>query len=265
VNRLELRNEVRRRIAESSGVASYSSDTDINAYLNEGNRDMCLKGRVYERTLSTSILNGFAAYNLPLDFLFMRSIANPLGVSLDPIEPGGVGRVFIVPGKPTYYFASHYPLTLTTRVNDTIYSEGTLLIPSTPNGYMYEVMVTGMVGSVEPTWPTVNGQPLTDNNATLICRELSVTGYNFTLIDTPTTAGGGVGTYVIIYFALGSGLYDDTISPDFPEDKHHILVTFATFRHFVKMKDLVRAQAHYADYAAALGLQMPGQQQGGQQ
>src|SRR5271157_1675961 len=103
MNRLELRNEVRRRIAESSSTASYSSDDDINAYLNEGNRDMCIKGKVYEKTLSTDVVDSFATYSLPLDCLGMlRGILNPLGGSLEGVEPGGLGRIFIVNGKPTH-------------------------------------------------------------------------------------------------------------------------------------------------------------------
>lgn len=254
MNRLELRNETRRRIAETSSTASYSTDTDINAYLNEGIRDMCVKGKVYERSLITTTVDSYATYSLPLDFISLRAVFDPPGFALDQIEPTGIGRLWIVSGKPQYYFISHYPLSIVSRQNDTIYSAGNILIPATPNGYMYEVSVGGMSDISEPTMPTVYGQPVVDNNATLVCRDLATVGYNITLYDTPTTLGGGVGNYAIVYYAMANGLYSDIIAPDFPEDKHHILVMFATFRHFVKCKDITKAKEHYSDYAGALGL-----------
>ncbi len=244
-------------IAEVSVTASYSTPTEYNAYANEGIKDMCIKGKVYERTKSATFTTGVATYGLPLDYagVGLRSLLNPGGVTLDGIEPGGLGRLFIVAGKPIYYYISQTPLVLTTRVNDTIYPLGTILVPSTGNGYMYEVTVGGMVGSSPPTYPTDPGTAVVDNNATLMTRELATTGYAVTLVDTPTTAGGGTGTYTITYYALDNGLYVATSSPNFPEDKHHLLSLFVCFRHFTKMKDITKAMAFYSDYAAALGLQ----------
>lgn len=255
MNLLQIRTEARRLIAETSVIASYSTDSDFTAYTNEGVKDMCVKGKVYERTKATSILTGIPTYSLPLDYLALRTILNPGGVSLDAMEPGGLGKVYVVSGKPLYYFISQTPLVLMVRQNDTIYATGAILLPTATNGYMYEVTVSGKTGSLPPTYPLVSGLSVTDNNATLICRELTASGYEVTFIDTPTSGGGGIGTYAIIYYALDAGLSLDTDAPNFPGDKHHLLVLFCCFRHFVKMKDLSRAMAFYTDYATALGIQ----------
>ena len=258
MNLLQIRTESRRRVAELSATASYSSDDDFNAYINEGIKDMCIKGKVYEKTLSTLIVNDVANYQLPLDYLSIRAIYGPNYVALDPVDATGLGRVFVVSGKPLNFFISNFPLPLSVRGNNTIYKEGDVILPSTVNGYMYEVVVGGESGVSPPTFPTSPGVRVVDGTLTLLCRWLANTGYRITFIDTPTDVGGGTGEYSIIYFALANGLYVDTSSPDFPEDKHHILVMFAAFRHFIKMKDGVRAQGLYADYASALGLNVGG-------
>lgn len=260
MNLLQIRTNARRLVAEVSATASYSTDPDFNAYINEGVKDVCLKGKVYERTKSATIVNGVAAYSLPLDYIGkggMRAITDPTGVGLGMMEPNGLGRVWIVTGKPTLYYISTTPLTITTRQNDTYYTLGTILIPSVANGYMYEVVVAGMSASAPPIFPVTDGATVVDNNATLLCRDYASTGYDVNLVTTPTTAGGGTGTYTITYYALDFGLWTDTAAPNFPLEYHNSLVLFACFRHFTKMKDAQRAIGFYTDYATSIGLQPP--------
>ena len=255
MNLLQLRTDTRRLIAEASATASYSTDADLNAFINEGIKDMCVKGKVYEKTEYATFSTGTASYLLPLDFLTLRAIYNPSGVALDAMDPSGLGKVYVVAGKPTYYYISQTALTITTRQNSHAYVKGDIVTPISANGYMYEVTpLSGNSDSSPPTYPTNPGSRVQDGSIYLVCRDASTTGYKVVLVDTPTTAGGGTGIYHIIFYALDEGLYTDTDSPNFPEDKHHIIPIFATFRHFVRMKDATRAVAIYNDYAMSLGL-----------
>lgn len=47
---------------------------------------------------------------------------------------------------------------------------GTILRPTTHNGYVYECITAG-TGSAEPTWPTTPGETVLDNDVKYICRE----------------------------------------------------------------------------------------------
>jgi hypothetical protein len=94
----------RNLIAESSPSASYSSDADFLAFINDGINDACTRGKVYEKSAVVTATSGTASYALAADFLSMRTIYFG-GVALDPIEPTALGRLYIpIAGKPTYYF-----------------------------------------------------------------------------------------------------------------------------------------------------------------
>lgn len=51
---------------------------------------------------------------------------------------------------------------------------GTVVRPTTHNGYVYECTVAGGTGGTEPTWPTTPGETVSDDNNTWICREENV-------------------------------------------------------------------------------------------
>lgn len=52
---------------------------------------------------------------------------------------------------------------------DTAYSEGDLIVPTTPNGYMYRCTVAGTSGSTEPSWSTTFNTADTDGTAEWDC------------------------------------------------------------------------------------------------
>lgn len=107
LNRSEIRNEIRRLLAESSISASYFSDADINAAINAGIKDICIVGRVYEKSATISVTTGDPTYDLASDFLEIKAVydaAAPGGNLLDRIEPEHVNRLFIVTGDPLYYY-----------------------------------------------------------------------------------------------------------------------------------------------------------------
>ena len=68
---------------------------------------------------------------------------------------------------------------------------GTVLRPSTHNGYVYECLTAG-TGSAEPTWPTVPGDTVLDNDVLYVCRKEII------------AKGGGQG------ITLGASLTTDT-------------------------------------------------------
>lgn len=256
MNLLELRTEIRRILAETSVTASYFSDTDINKFINEGIKHMCIEGGVYDLTKTTLILTGIAAYTLPLNFLTAKSLLNPYGVPLDLIQPNEIGGRYIITGKPLYFYIRQSTLTKYTRQNNTAYILNDILTPIIANGYMYEVTTAGTTGAAPPIYPTNPGLSILDGDAVITCRELATRINTMVLVDTPTTTGGGTGTYTLFYSALDEGLYLDTDSPNFPWDKHHYLILYGAHRCAVKGKDIPLALAFLSDYCAGLGLKM---------
>lgn len=53
------------------------------------------------------------------------------------------------------------------RANSTAYARGTVIRPATPNGFVYRVTTAGTTGGSPPTYPTVDGVPVTDGTAVL--------------------------------------------------------------------------------------------------
>jgi len=51
----------------------------------------------------------------------------------------------------------------------TVYGVGEKVVPTTLNGYVYEVTVAGTSDASEPTWPTTIGDTVTDGTATWRC------------------------------------------------------------------------------------------------
>lgn len=60
---------------------------------------------------------------------------------------------------------------------------GTILRPTTHNGYVYECVTDG-TGSAEPTWPTTPGELIWDGTSRYVCREenlVKASGQGFTI------------------------------------------------------------------------------------
>ena len=278
MNLSEIRTDTRRILAETTAALSYFSDSDINKFINAGIKHMCIEGGVYEKTQLITVANSVSAYRLPLDFLTVKVLRNHNNIPLDPIESLMVGASYTIAGLPLNYYATQAPITLNAWTVATPYvlfpatcvTTATYIRPVTANGYIYECVVAGTShAATEPTWGTVLGSRLTETGLTVTwaCREFFTSLFTLNLYDTPTTAGGGVGTYTLIYSALDEGLYVDTDSPNFPLDKHHYLVSFACFQCALKAKDVALAAAFLSEYSAGMGLEMsaPGGGAGGPQ
>ena len=277
----EIRGEVRRYLAETSASASFFSDADINASINEGLKDMCIKADVYVKTHTITVATGQAAYNLPWfvlpreqklptgqDVLQLKTVLNHNNVALDPIPIEHIGRVYTgISGLPLSYFISQVAITPTTWTIATAYVVFpvtgvvtlTYVKPSTVNGCMYECITAGTShAATEPTWTTVIGSTqAVDGTVYWKCREGMTNLYTINFYSTPTTVGAGVGTYTIYYNAIDEGLYTDADTPNIPPNKQHYLILFACFRCAMKAKDYQLAIAYMTDYSRGLGLQMP--------
>lgn len=289
MNLAELRGEVRRYLAETSATASYFSDADINRSINEGLKDMCIKGDVYVKTHTITVVTGQAAYNLPWYVLpreqggipQLKSVLNHNSVVLDPVPIESIGRVFTATaGLPLYYFISQIAIVPAIWVTITPYVTfpatgvitATYIKPIVANGYTYECVVAGTAAAAEPVWPAVVGNDIVDGTVTWRCREGMSGLYTINLYTPPTTAGGGPGTYTIYYNAIDEGLYTDTDTPNIPPNKQHYLILYACFRCAMKAKDYQLAMAYITDYSRGLGVALPpmpglptAQGQGGQQ
>lgn len=277
MNLLEIRTEIRRILAETTAASSYFSDADISRFINDGIKHMCIEAGVYEKTIPITVVNGDATYSLPLEFISMKTLLNQNKIPLDPIMVGQVGSVYLIEGKPLNYYMTQEAVTLNVWTVATPYVifpptclvTATYIKPITANGFTYECVVSGSShATTEPTWGVVLGTRQADATGvslTWACRELFSTLYTLNLHSTPTTVGGGIGSYTAIFSAMDEGLYVDTDSPSFPFDKHHYLILYACHRCAVKAKDIPLAMAFLADYSAGLGLKMSTPGGGGEQ
>lgn len=268
MNLLEIRTEIRRILAETTAASSYFSDADISRFINDGIKHMCLEAGVYEKTIPITVINGDATYTLPLEFIAMKTLLNQNKIPLDSIVVGQVGSVYLIDGKPLNYYMTQEAVTLNVWTVATSYTifpptclvASTYIKPTTANGFTYECVVSGSShATTEPTWGLVLGTRLADAvgaSLTWACRELFSTLYTLNLYTTPTTLGGGTGTYTAIYSALDEGLYVDTDSPNFPSGKHHYLVSYGCYRCGVKAKDAALAMAFLTEYSSGLGLKI---------
>lgn len=272
MNRLQIITESRTLMAEKVAASSYASADDVNNWINDGIKDACIKGGIYLRPLTLSVINGIPTYNLPWEHIEVKNFLNHLGSPLDAIDNSVIGRVYKVTGVPLYYYFTQSLITLSSWVASTLYTtwpanaqySSTYIVPTTANGYMYECLTAGQSNAVtEPTWSTVLGTKQVDGTATWICRELISSLNTINLYDIPLLASGGVGLYTMLYTAMDSGLYDDKASPNFPEDKHRYLTPYVCYRWCIKNRDKELGMIFYQEYAAGMGLPMP-QAQGGQ-
>lgn len=265
MNRLQIITDARALMAEKTASSSYADATDVTNWINEGIKDMCIKGKVYQKSLSLTVVTTIAAYNLPWEFIDPFNVLNYNGVPLTQIENSLIGGIFKITGKPTWFYFTQSAITLSAwQVNygyviwpATGVHTKTYLVPTVPNGYMYECIIAGTShATTEPTWSTVLGTKQTDGTVTWICRELVSSLQTINFYDTPTTAGGGVGTYTMLYSAQDSGLItaDDKASPSFPERFHSYLVPYICYRWSIKNRDAQLAAAFYQEYAAGVGL-----------
>lgn len=99
---------------------------------------------------------------------------------------------------------------------------GWRVIPSSPNGYLYQATITGTTGGTEPTWPTTIGQTVVDGTVTWLCVSTDLTSADMTwddinsewtgLPDLPNTTITDVRYDVAEYVALTEAilLYEKT-------------------------------------------------------
>lgn len=75
-------------------------------------------------------------------------------------------KVYVVETSNT---VTEVPLVISNWTGTTVVSLGTRRIPTTANGYYYEVVVAGTTSGTEPTWPTNIGEEKTDGSVTWKC------------------------------------------------------------------------------------------------
>jgi len=272
MNRLQIETDSRTLMAEKTAGSSYADATDVHNWINDGIKDMCTKGKVFPKVIPLTVTNGVKEYNLPWEFIEDIRIENQKGVPLDLVNLDSVGRVFLLSGKPLYFYFTVTPIILSAWAASTTYviwpvtgiHTSTYIRPIAENGYMYECLVGGAShAAIEPTWSTTLGAKQTDGTVTWICRDLLSSLQTINFHDTPSTNGGGVGTYSLTYSAMDSGLYDDKASPNFQPTLHRYLIPYVCYRWSSKNRDPQLAAAFYQEYSAGVGL--PQTQGGGVQ
>lgn len=106
-------------------------------------------------TVSTAEADGFAEYD---------SVTN--GVMIESPKPG----VGLIEAAVSDWAAS------TAATARTATAIGTIVRPTTHNGYIYECTTSGTGHTTEPTWPTVPGDTVTEGAGSIVwtCREETV-------------------------------------------------------------------------------------------
>lgn len=115
----------------------------------------------------------------------------------------------------------------------TAYSLGAVRVPTTPNGYRYEVTTAGTShATTEPTWPTVIGNTVTDGTVTWTCRaathpiteiKLALTSGGLTgatggaALNLGTTITSGSANAVAVYIRMTNAVTTVSDSTTFPE------------------------------------------------
>lgn len=84
----------------------------------------------------------------------------------------------------------------------TAYSVGALAYPTTKNGFVYECTVAGTSGATEPTWPTTEGDTVTDGTVTWQA-----------VAEPNNSLGGTAGTTQVSSTALNN-IFDDVTAAE---------------------------------------------------
>jgi hypothetical protein len=257
MNLLEIRTESMRRYSEQSATTSYILPADWNSFINEGIKVACTKGFAFKRSKTATILTTIPNYTFPWDCVKADAILDSTGVPLTLIEANLARLQFLVTGKPLYYYLSQTPLITTARGNLTDYVVDDIVTPSSPNGYLYECVTAGTSAAAPPTYPVTWGTRIADGSVVWACREMFTSLWSFTLVDTPTTAGGGTGSYTLVYSGLDEGLFVDSDAPNFTVDKHFLLTSFACYKAALKSKDLTMSQVWLNEFLLGFGIEIP--------
>jgi len=69
-------------------------------------------------------------------------------------------------GQEVFLGLGGRPTTWTASIS---YLTGSVIIPTTPNGYIYRSKQEITTGLIEPTWPTVVGNTVSDNGGLWEC------------------------------------------------------------------------------------------------
>jgi hypothetical protein len=95
-----------------------------------------------------------------------------------------MSNLYIVDTSNNVYLLAGGGTTYSDWAGTTAYSLGARRVPTTPNGFFYEVTTAGTSAGSEPAWPTTLGNTITDGTVSWTC-----TGYYTTL---PTSHGPGL-------------------------------------------------------------------------
>jgi len=88
-----------------------------------------------------------------------------LSLILDKIREST--HVAVCSQQPTNFYHGWWA---TIRYNTTVYAVGSIVRPSTTNGFIYECSVGGTSGAVEPVWPTVEDGTVVDGDVTWVAK-----------------------------------------------------------------------------------------------
>lgn len=99
----------------------------------------------------------------------------------------------------------------TARANTTAYNVGDIVIPASPNGYLYQAAVAGTSGGSAPTYPTVVGTTVADSGVTWLCIGTAVTVLSAANMVWTSSGGGFSAAYGLVYDSTPASYSSDPV------------------------------------------------------
>lgn len=132
--------------------------------------DISVVGRRLERPVSLQFMGSKKPVNIG-EAVKVKFETEVKGRGANPYDVPEIGPLFRACNFTETIYSSSGSVTWTGSQSKTL---GAKVTPTTPNGFYYECTHAGTTGTIEPTWPTTEGQTVDDNTVVWTCRKAQV-------------------------------------------------------------------------------------------
>jgi hypothetical protein len=110
MNRGDIKNRVLALLGETTAGETFITDTELNYFVDDGGYDMCVRGKIYEKTEQITLATDTQSYPVADDWVDTIAVykasddPDAPNAALERITPQQASRVYIVSGRPDYFF-----------------------------------------------------------------------------------------------------------------------------------------------------------------